>query len=360
MRVFCELDALHLKRNASRTAFNTVINTVENGLMATGFAQGFRQYNKYGQQRRPLGTRTKLVNLLERCPHITLFPEADSDSPSVLVVRGDNALRIFAITEGDKLGEAAEWFVQFTASIYRTCRNDIWLGPTIHVRADLPLPSLRPPRLHDYLSLEASWDIVSQSALAELDVPQLTDAREQHLREYTCLASKRLPRGATRQFITDDLLLIKWVDDDANEAEVRRGVCERAKWLLNNLTLHIAADYSEQGDRLVFAYGVAEHAHVTFYDEAGEAAYQTAVTRKGRIDRKLVTEWKAWLDQHRLPDGSPLRQLNIILPNRQAALATHDQLRDAGIHKVLYVDDEGTWWDPFPEGDWITLDSDDD
>lgn len=169
-----------------------------------------------------------------------------------------------------------------------------------------------------------------------------------------------MPAGALRELIDDDLLVIKWVGDEAREAEVRAGVIREAKWLLQHITLELAPDFTEQGDRLVLGHGVTEHPHVTFYADAGQLAFQTAVPRPhdGQIEPELLAQWKSWMERGQLPDGSPVKHFTVIVPSRDAAIAVHQSLLDAGIQQVLYVGDEGTWWDPFPEGDWIEPDID--
>ena len=74
---------------------------------------------------------------------------------------------------------------------------------------------------------------------------------------------------------------------------------------------------------------------------------------KGQLDAKALDEIRIWLQEGALPDGTPLKELSLILPNRQAALDVRDVALAAGVSKVLYVDDSDGWWDPFPEGDWI-------
>jgi hypothetical protein len=96
-----------------------------------------------------------------------------------------------------------------------------------------------------------------------------------------------------------------------------------------------------------------EHPNATFYGEATGQAYKTVVAFKGQLDAMALDEIKTWLQKAALPDGKPLKELSLILPNRQAALDVRDAALAAGVSKVLYVDDSGGWWDPFPEGDWI-------
>lgn len=118
-----------------------------------------------------------------------MFSDRNADCPSVLLQRNEDRLRLFAITEGDTLGEAAGWFARFVSLLQDRLHERVWLGPTMSVHVnDMPLPRLRPARLHEFLSTSSSWAFISRQALLNLDMPSIAKKRDRHLREFEVLA----------------------------------------------------------------------------------------------------------------------------------------------------------------------------
>ncbi len=106
------------------------------------------------------------------------------------------------------------------------------------------------------------------------------------------------------------------------------------------------------GDEEVPTHGFAPHPPLTLYDPVSRHGYKVvAASKDGRVPAGALAEIAAWVEAGRLPDGTPLEAVGIILPAREAALKIREQARAAGVSRVVYTDNKRTLWDPFPPGD---------
>ena len=78
----------------------------------------------------------------------------------------------------------------------------------------------------------------------------------------------------------------------------------------------------------------------------------------GSVDEQLFEEMESWIEAGETPEGEELRALHLVLPSCDAAVRIRDRADELGADKVLYMDNDGDLWNPFPEGDWNWLDED--
>src|ERR1700743_1839696 len=57
---------------------------------------------------------------------------------------------------------------------------------------------------------------------------------------------------------------------------------------------------------------------------------------------------KEWMDKGMTPDRKPLKQMNLILPTREDAVAIKPIADRYRFHLVLYPGEDGNFWNPFP------------
>jgi hypothetical protein len=109
-------------------------------------------------------------------------------------------------------------------------------------------------------------------------------------------------------------------------------------------------NYNQEGDLLVDAGEAEERPPLTFYDPANQIGYKAVVP--GAMDAEQWAEMEGWAARHKLPDGTAIAAMRLVVPNRATALALQRRARKAGIEAVLYTDNQGQWWNPSPPGPW--------
>ncbi len=218
-------------------------------------------------------------------------------------------------------------------------------GPAAAVEvlgASYPRP--RPPRLRRYVALGAAASIVDLDYFEAQ--PALPD-------EIATLLDADLPSWVERSE-HGRLVVFRWVDGLGDRDAVAEQRSRQEVWFTGIAELPRDPAYNEAGDYLMTPMGLAEHPDATYYDAGAETAYQTAVPAGGELPDDVAAEAESWLSAGQLPDGSPVRAVQLILPSRDAALAVREQAIALGVAQTLYIDDTGTLWDPFPAGEWLT------
>jgi hypothetical protein len=99
------------------------------------------------------------------------------------------------------------------------------------------------------------------------------------------------------------------------------------------------------------------HPPLTFYDRGDRHGYKAifATVDDARPDARRgdLEEAASWIAAGRLPDGTPVSGVSVIVPTREVALALRRKAGALGFTRLLYADDTGMLWNPFPPGKWI-------
>ena len=207
-----------------------------------------------------------------------------------------------------------------------------------------PYPHLRPP-----LSPIAPF---SPGTL--LDVFDLASFRKfREPSETAAVTEAPLPSGVRRER-SDDLVVVRWIDSLRDAAVIAAARSREERWLAEHFKPERSGDYNAQGERRELALSLAEHPPLTFYRANTALGYKAIVASpEGEVDEQLWAEMVSWLQRRRLPDGTRLERLRLIVPLREAALAIAGRAARDGIEAVLYTDNRGQWWDPAPPGPWL-------
>jgi hypothetical protein len=348
MQATAGIDALRWKTNAGSWTDAGACETLLGLLESSGFEMSFTHIAKLSGKPRRLTSRKQLVDQLA-AEDVHLTADGVSDR-SLSFIRDADRESIAARLSGDNWGACS---IRFVKALHLQLKDRLLIGPKIFVTPEIAASKLRPPRRHQFLVMQSCCDVLSaEGVLQSPFVIRHPNSREEFEKQFQTLATEKLPEGA-RRTLDDDLLTLQWAPDDAREEQVRGAIEMRQRWLNEHITLELEGGYNALGDAAVYGFGLTEHANATFYNEGAAEAYKAVVAFKGKIDASVLDDVRIWLKKGALPDGKPLKRANLILPNRQAALDVRDVALSAGVSKVLYVDDSGGWWDPFPEGDWI-------
>ena len=177
---------------------------------------------------------------------------------------------------------------------------------------------------------------------------------EPHKREEVeTLLSLDLPDWVDRRD-KDDLVILRWVDRFDDEDHIRERLTKTHLWLVEHLDPPIHLNYTEQGDRRSNPSDRIESERLTFYAPLVRHGYKATICREdGSVDEQLFEEMESWIEAGETPEGEELHALHLVLPSRDAALRIREGADELGVEKVLYMDNDGDLWDPFPEGEWL-------
>jgi hypothetical protein len=209
-----------------------------------------------------------------------------------------------------------------------------------YVMPEVPFPRTRPPRV-------PSHGFAPGSVLDFFDLRRFQDLGWK--KEAEAVARGPLPRGVKR-VKAGSLVTIRWISDLGDRLAVGAARSRQEQWVLSQAELRRDARYDERGDLLDKPFDVEELPPLTFYDEDNAVGYKAVVP--SAMTGAQWSEFKQWIERGKLPDGTRLEALRLIVPNRALALKLHERAASEGIDAVLYSDDKGRWWNPSPPGPW--------
>ena len=238
--------------------------------------------------------------------------------------------------------------VQIVERLTTTLGDLAIFGSTLEVAVlDVSYPRPRPIRWHRTFGNGNAVDIFSR-VFHESFIRGDLAALEK-------LSQAPLPAGVTRVW-RRDLLIIQWVDAECMQDvdKLRARLSARDRWMANVLSLPPAPGWNDSGDEKVAAIALTPHPPLTSFDAPTKQGIKAIhIEPDGRdIDEQLQDVAK-WIEEEKLPDGTPVASISIILPDRERALLIGDRARSLGVAQVYYATNEG-WWNPFPEGEWIS------
>jgi hypothetical protein len=230
--------------------------------------------------------------------------------------------------------------IAFIRQLHHAFSGVARIGLGTCVRTDLRYPSVRPPRVEERWTFGHLVDVYDPIYYAQETL--LAD-------DLGRLLTHPLPAGATR--IEDDgLVILRWVDDLVDEEAVVRGRAAQERFVVEAVDPQIIGAYNAAGDRKVVARAAEACPPLTLYDSDTKIGYLALVIDVS--DERRWMEASSWARAGALPDGTPLAAVRVIVPDRATARACHDRAAADGIDRVLYVDEQGAWWDPHPPGWW--------
>jgi hypothetical protein len=255
------------------------------------------------------------------------------------------------------LGFGGEWldkrrdilldqFVAFAFQLHAAFRGKAQFGPSFLVEPlSLVYPRHRPPHIHVAFGLGNLIDFF------DLDFHMKHPLGRQDEVEKIMQAS--LPEGSIRN-IHNGLAMIRWATDLNDEGVVQAQVSRQEQWMTEMLKPPIMPSFNELGDEAFISTRMEKHPPLTFYESMNQRGYKAIYTSpRGDVDEEEWEEITSWLQSNQLPDGSPLKELYLIVPDRQRALKLNTLAKSIGVAGIYYVGEDNKWWNPFPKGLWI-------
>jgi len=94
---------------------------------------------------------------------------------------------------------------------------------------------------------------------------------------------------------------------------------------------------------------------LTLYDPWRKFGFTVVlVTQDGELEQSTLEEAGNVLQAKALPDGADGTKVRIVVPLREHALAVHDQVVAAVFSAALYPGESGQFWEPIPNGPWLS------
>jgi hypothetical protein len=169
------------------------------------------------------------------------------------------------------------------------------------------------------------------------------------------LREERLPSWAQRQQI-GDVTIIQWVDDahlgDADE--LKRRLSERDMLLSSMLDASLAPGWNEAGETDATPVAAQPRPPLTLYSPPLAVGYKAVHSASGdEAVRAALQQAGQWLKQGKLDESTPLTNVIVVTDSRKSAEAIRPLALAEGLRDVVYTDDEGHMWNPFPPGEWL-------
>lgn len=319
-----------------------------------GLWLGFDHYGRRGSARlKHARSETELVRGIAAFKQGLYSVQAGNEEEpecEIVLTLDPGALALRYLLSGDEFDarrrSIVSQFIELTRLLHESWHDSALFGPQlcIDVRG-ISYPHVRPPRFKLPWTFGNAADMICLKFHKETDEGSTSDVER--------MLKAPMPRGAKRER-KGDLVVLLWADDLSDGKKVAARLSAQEQWLVNVLDPPLHPDYNKHGDYRESPMSLRPQPPLTFYDPVEEAGYKTVATAPGGgLDAELWDELKELVEAGQLPDKTPLRYLNLILPNRKAALRVHERAVANGLNKVFYIDDEGELWNPFPPGQWI-------
>ena len=247
--------------------------------------------------------------------------------------------------KSDSAKNLLDSYISIIKNLWNILDHDHQMGPFIDVEVQgMRYPRVRPPRHLARFTFGTLLSAFSERFHAEHRLGKNDDF-------------KKILRSKTPDFVDvlnhNGLWIFKWMANLEDIEEVKRRRSDQEKWLVDLLNPPIKSNFNSLGDCRFIPFGLKKDTLLTFYASDQSQGFKAIVPNYlNEIDKTLVYEFKQWISKKRLPDGRPLEELSLILPNRNAALQVREQSIDIGIKRIFYTNNLGELWNPFPPGPW--------
>lgn len=210
---------------------------------------------------------------------------------------------------------------------------------------DAGYPQLRPPKIWRKFNPTALIDIINPGKVDYDDIKLLVKS----------LSESNLPNSAKRTPLRRNLILIDWFEILSPDEEFESIIAHRAKWIYEHSNFMVGTDYNNLGDKLITIIGKTKTKYFTFYSDFDKRAFKAMVPdiNTGKLVDEDLINLKSWFEKGITPDGKEISGIYLILPSRNDAIRCKETADKYNFSGVLYVDNDGKLWNPFPKGIWL-------
>jgi hypothetical protein len=178
------------------------------------------------------------------------------------------------------------------------------------------------------------------------------------LEEHLPFFEKSLPPGVQREWITDDIVLITWIQNAKNEDELIQQYYTKEDWMRENLELKLGSNWNIHGDKMM------RRPEIGFTkkkdDEFIEIYYRperVAIKRISPVEANNIWHqtWKTLAEyslSKTLAGGATFDKVGISLPTRELAIKMQKKAKELHFDKAYYEGDPNVLYDIWPEGNF--------
>ncbi|KAB2928504.1 MAG: hypothetical protein F9K24_21905 [Leptonema illini] len=317
-------------------------------------AEGYQYFGQRGKKKKKFSDPKALATAYKWDYETYEFTRSEKDSPTY---EGGLTLDLGVASElvlyleirqpyRDDAGRGAmDLMVRTVRRLYDMLGKSVSWGPSVWIEiSHFSFPRVRP--MHDFGGQPANPETLITFLAENFYLPERWQNR-------SCVDDLRqapVPDG----FIKEEfggLTMIRLVEDLTSRTLLRERLMAFEDWLIEVLKPELGPSYNEFGDMRVPLMNPQPAEGATFVSFA--AAFKAVVLDPdGNLDEDVIQELLSYLSQGKLPDGTKIDSVRLILPNRESAVKIHDTALARGIKTVVYATDDGQLWDPFPLGEW--------
>jgi hypothetical protein len=215
----------------------------------------------------------------------------------------------------------------------------VWSGIVV-LEARLKRP--RPPRNLGPIRQDAVLDVINvRSPSPPTQLSALMENLESELPKHTSLTK------------LGDYWMINWVASiKTDQKSLETAMTARLAWYYDNDEFPVFGNYNQLGDSLVGPLNPVEDPFYTLYSPFNGMAYKALAGLPERLSEEaLIATMQDDLRRGSTREGRSLKSVTLIVPSRDLAVKYSQQARDLDFKSVVYPDNEGDLWNPFPEDD---------
>jgi hypothetical protein len=354
MELILTMEGIHVKnKEQSLKDFVSLLKTAVNSLIEKPLLEELRFSGYDNDDRFKLNLGVPLLLESIEASYLKTIVFSDNEANTI----GGNRLLIgltkkwFDITlklTHDKINEFGnellDMFKGVVFDLYRDLKSEFLLRDCHVGIYDLNIPELKPPRDHEFFGLNTPLEFIDEEFY-------LTNPHRDHALARKLLDLKGVPTLKTTEKF--GLHCLQW-SNTLEEQRLIENVLTRKKVMAQALELEVDDRYNLQGDEWYEPPGLGEHDVLTFYSAMYGIGIKAVVLDENQeLEEEIKEMLTTWVRNGKLEDGTELRSLNLILPNRDSAVGFREKATQMGIKKVLHIDDDRVIWDPFPEGTWV-------
>ncbi len=160
------------------------------------------------------------------------------------------------------------------------------------------------------------------------------------------------PPAPARVSSVDGLVTVRWARS-LDDADLQAAASDHLQWIADRIDTDLQFGWNEHGDLLEERGVTRPRPPLTLYDRDSEVGYKAVVVfPDGSYEEDAWNEAKKVAKAGKLPDGTVVSAVRIVVPLRELVAKVADAARKAGFDAVLYPDDQGNFWNPDPPGEW--------
>ena len=356
MVVYSNIDEIKFKNQRDTWWNNSTVSQVLDAISSVVFWEDISFFSLAGSSEfLVLNEDTVLVDTLRNWKNgmYSFSTSATQNSNRINISIREYGLSIYTVysmEETCKYQETIlESLIDFMQQLILIFENQSVIGPNIGVGVrGVTFSRKRPPYRSVIWTADKLVDIVSRNYLLENH-----DLKE--VSNFKTLSQLELPFEVKR-IQRDDILIIVWANKLETEEQVRFQLQNRNVFYTKHLQLKRDSRFNAFGDQKESqsVFSLRSTPFMTFYDDMHKIGYKAFVIIETvkELENELIL-LSAWMSNLATPDGLELKEMRLILNDRESALLVLPAAKLYGINKILFLDDQGQFWNINPSGNWI-------